>query len=57
LSPGEVEQYVKGDRFIQLAGSHVTTEQAKLEEVRDRMMPDLWTTRQAQKVGAMEMER
>jgi AAA domain len=32
LSPGEVEQYVKGDRFIQLGGSHVTTEQAKLEE-------------------------
>jgi conjugative relaxase-like TrwC/TraI family protein len=32
LSPGEVEQYVKGDRFIQLSGSHVTTEQAKLEE-------------------------
>jgi conjugative relaxase-like TrwC/TraI family protein len=32
LSPGEVEQYVKGDRFIQLDGSHVTTEQAKFEE-------------------------
>jgi conjugative relaxase-like TrwC/TraI family protein len=32
LSPGEVEQYVKGDRFIQLGGSHVTTEQAKFEE-------------------------
>ena len=32
LSPGEVEQYVKGDRFIQLDASHVTTEQAKLEE-------------------------
>ena len=32
LSPGEVEHYVKGDRFIQLGGSHVTTEQAKLEE-------------------------
>ena len=30
LSPGEVEQYVKGDRFIQLDGSHVTTEQANL---------------------------
>jgi conjugative relaxase-like TrwC/TraI family protein len=26
LSLGEVEQYVKGDRFIQLDGSHVTTE-------------------------------
>jgi conjugative relaxase-like TrwC/TraI family protein len=32
LSPGEVEHYVKGDRFIQLGGSHVTTEQAKFEE-------------------------
>ena len=32
LSPGEVEQYVKGDRFIHLDGSHVTTEQAKFEE-------------------------
>ena len=32
LSLGEVEQYVKGDWFIQLGGSHVTTEQAKLEE-------------------------
>ena len=32
LSVVEVEQYVKGDRFIQLGGSHVTTEQAKLEE-------------------------
>jgi hypothetical protein len=32
LSPGEVEQYVKSDGFIQLVGSHVTTEQAKLEE-------------------------
>src|ERR1700726_2787352 len=32
LSPEEVEQYVKGDRFIQLDGSHVTTEQAKFEE-------------------------
>jgi len=32
LSPGEVEQYVKGDQFIQLDGSHVTTEQAKFEE-------------------------
>jgi hypothetical protein len=30
LSPEEVEQYVKGDRFIQLDDSHVTTEQAKL---------------------------
>ena len=28
----EVEQYVKSDRFIQLDDSHVTTEQAKLEE-------------------------
>ena len=27
----EVEQYIKSDRFIQLDGSHVTTEQAKLE--------------------------
>jgi conjugative relaxase-like TrwC/TraI family protein len=27
-----VEQYVKSDRFIQLDGSHVTTEQAKFEE-------------------------
>src|SRR6202011_602340 len=32
LSLVEVEQYVKGDRFIQLGGSHVTTEQAKHEE-------------------------
>jgi hypothetical protein len=32
LSLEEVEQYVKGDRFIRLDGSHVTTEQAKLEE-------------------------
>jgi conjugative relaxase-like TrwC/TraI family protein len=32
LSPEEVEQYVKGDKFIQLDGSHVTTEQAKFEE-------------------------
>jgi hypothetical protein len=132
LSPGEVEQYVKGDRFIQLDGSHLTTEQAKFEEEqitshasqcrtvdqvvalpdgadakgcyvslsrardaihvytrnktalrhsvmqpgerksvwellqavsrskvqsRHRMMPDLWATRQAQIVRAMEMER
>ena len=28
----EVDQYVKGDRFVQLDGSHVTTVQAKLEE-------------------------
>jgi hypothetical protein len=28
----EVERYVKSDRFIQLDDSHVTTEQAKLEE-------------------------
>jgi hypothetical protein len=28
----EVEQYVKSNRFIQLDASHVTTEQAKLEE-------------------------
>jgi hypothetical protein len=28
----EVEQYVKSNRFIQLDDSHVTTEQAKLEE-------------------------
>jgi hypothetical protein len=32
LSCEEVEQYVKGDRFVQLDGSHVTTVQAKLEE-------------------------
>ena len=32
LSLEEVEQYVKGDRFIQLDDSHVTTEQAKFEE-------------------------
>ena len=32
LSPGEVEQYVKSERFVQLDGSHVTTERAKLEE-------------------------
>jgi conjugative relaxase-like TrwC/TraI family protein len=32
LSLEEVEQYVKSDRFIQLDPSHVTTEQAKLEE-------------------------
>jgi conjugative relaxase-like TrwC/TraI family protein len=32
LSREEVELYVKGDRFIQLDGSHVTTDQAKLEE-------------------------
>ncbi len=32
LSPRKVEQYVKGDRFIQLGGSHITTEQAKFEE-------------------------
>jgi hypothetical protein len=32
LSREEVEQYVKSDRFVQLDGSHVTTEQAKLEE-------------------------
>ena len=32
LSREEVEQYVKSDRFVQLAGSHVTTAQAKLEE-------------------------
>ncbi len=32
LSLEEVEQYVKSDRFIQLDASHVTTEQAKLEE-------------------------
>jgi ATP-dependent exoDNAse (exonuclease V) alpha subunit len=32
LSVEEVEQYVKGDRFIQLDSSHVTTNQAKLEE-------------------------
>ena len=32
LSLEEVEQYVKGHRFIQLDGSHITTDQAKLEE-------------------------
>jgi conjugative relaxase-like TrwC/TraI family protein len=32
LSPGEVEQYVKSERFVQLDGLHVTTEQAKFEE-------------------------
>ena len=32
LSLEEVERYVKSDRFIQLNDSHVTTEQAKLEE-------------------------
>ena len=32
LSCEEVEQYVKGDRFVQLDGSHVTTVQAKHEE-------------------------
>jgi hypothetical protein len=32
LSLEEVEHYVKSDRFIQLDGSHVTTEQAKVEE-------------------------
>jgi conjugative relaxase-like TrwC/TraI family protein len=34
LSREEVEQYVKSDQFIQLDGSHITTEQAKLEEER-----------------------
>jgi conjugative relaxase-like TrwC/TraI family protein len=32
LSLEDVEQYLKSDRFIQLDGSHVTTDQAKLEE-------------------------
>jgi hypothetical protein len=32
LSLEEVERYTKSDRFIQLDGSHVTTEQAKYEE-------------------------
>src|SRR6516162_9141240 len=32
LSLEEVEQYVKSQRFIQLDGLHVTTEQAKFEE-------------------------
>ncbi|MGA8655127.1 MAG: relaxase domain-containing protein [Chthoniobacterales bacterium] len=32
LSVEEVERYVKSNRFIQLDASHVTTEQAKLEE-------------------------
>jgi DNA polymerase III psi subunit len=34
LSREEVERYVKSDRFMQLDGSHVSTEQAKLEEER-----------------------
>lgn len=32
LSLEEVEQYVKGHRFIRLDASHITTGQAKLEE-------------------------
>jgi AAA domain len=32
LSYKEVERYVKSDRFIQLDGAHITTDQAKLEE-------------------------
>jgi ATP-dependent exoDNAse (exonuclease V) alpha subunit len=32
LSLEEAQRYVKSDRFIQLGDSHVTTEQAKLEE-------------------------
>ena len=32
LSREEVEQYVKSDRYIQLDGAHLTTDQAKLEE-------------------------
>jgi hypothetical protein len=32
LSLEEVERYVKSDRFIRLGDSHLTTEQAKLEE-------------------------
>src|ERR1700719_1489641 len=32
LSPGDVEQYVKSERCVQLDASHVTTDQAKLEE-------------------------
>src|SRR6202049_4752379 len=32
LSCEEVDRYIKSDRFIQLDGSHVTTDQAKLEE-------------------------
>src|SRR5882757_218869 len=32
LSREEVEEHVKSDRFIQLDGSHVTTEKVKLEE-------------------------
>jgi hypothetical protein len=32
LSLEKVEQYVKGHRFLQLDGSHVTSDQAKLEE-------------------------
>ncbi len=32
LSVEEVERYVKGHRFIQLDGAHITTDQAKFEE-------------------------
>ena len=32
LSCEEAERYVRSDRFIQLDGSHVTTDQAKNEE-------------------------
>jgi hypothetical protein len=34
LSVDEVERYVKGHRFIQLDGAHITTDQAKFEEER-----------------------
>jgi hypothetical protein len=37
LSREEVERYVKSDRFIQLDGSHVTTDQAKLEEEQPKV--------------------
>jgi hypothetical protein len=32
LSVDEVKRYVKGHRFIQLDGAHITTDQAKFEE-------------------------
>src|SRR6516164_3524159 len=40
LSVEEVEQYVKGGQFIQLDGSHVTTNQAKLEE--EQLLDLVW---------------
>jgi ATP-dependent exoDNAse (exonuclease V) alpha subunit len=45
LSLEEVEQYVKSDRFIQLDASHVTTDQAKLEEEQLlNLVRDGWDT-------------